>query len=288
MSNIGLLGRDEKISGVPSAALGAGRDIAIEKLGAYPPTGAGPRVADRHVIIVCSGHIDHLAPRPAVAAADEPLLIGGSTIIPAGVFFRWRCAFPAHLCITVAPAALARVVGYAAGPAPRALRVRDALIEQIASVCDTELRRRSRHPAQDIVLDLMAAALLAHLARVMGGPDRDPGAGGQAMTSAPVRRALDYINARPTEAHPLERLAQAAGISRSHFARQFSAQVGISPVRYSEKVRIAYAKDLLRAGSVHIAAVATAVGFSDQSHFARRFRQEVGCTPSAYARWLGD
>ena len=59
-------------------------------------------------------------------------------------------------------------------------------------------------------------------------------------------------------------------------------KTGISPGKYITRVRIEYAKLLLRAEDVSIAYVAEASGFANANYFAKAFRRETGMSPSEY------
>lgn len=99
----------------------------------------------------------------------------------------------------------------------------------------------------------------------------------------PVRRATEFIRECFAERLTLDRLAEAAGVSRYAVLRAFRREVGIAPYSYVIQVRIEEASRLLRSG-VPVAAVSQGVGFADQSHLTRHFRRIVGVTPGVYAR----
>lgn len=101
------------------------------------------------------------------------------------------------------------------------------------------------------------------------------------MTRA-VERGVDYIEAHLSEPLQLSAIAQAACMSRFHFARRFREHTGLSPMEYLRMRRIERARQLLHVDGQRIGQVATELGFYDQSHFVRWFRRSLGCTPSAY------
>ena len=100
---------------------------------------------------------------------------------------------------------------------------------------------------------------------------------------ARVQRAVEYIHDRYADPIDLNDLARAAAMSRYHFSRKFRAQVGMSPYRYVQHVRMRRAADLLRAGT-SVTETACAVGVPDSSRFARLFRREMEMTPSNYQK----
>jgi len=103
-----------------------------------------------------------------------------------------------------------------------------------------------------------------------------------AQVTRAVERGVDYIEANLSEPLQLSAIAEAACMSRFHFARLFREQTGRSPMEYLRMCRIERARQLLRADGQRIGQIATELGFYDQSHFVRWFRRSLGCTPSAY------
>ncbi len=83
----------------------------------------------------------------------------------------------------------------------------------------------------------------------------------------------------------VQSLAEAAGISRQHLAREFRDAVGVTPKVYCRLARfqaaLAYASP---AQEVDWAQAAVEMGYSDQSHMIAEFRQYSSLTPGALAR----
>ena len=98
-----------------------------------------------------------------------------------------------------------------------------------------------------------------------------------------LRLATTYINDHLGDPVRLQDLAQAAGISRFHFARLFRISTGESPMEYLLRARIERAQSILLTTERRMSDVATSLGFCDQSHFSRSFRRYVGMTPRQFA-----
>jgi len=84
----------------------------------------------------------------------------------------------------------------------------------------------------------------------------------------------------------LEDMANAAGLSRMHFAAQFRASTGLSPHEYLVRRRIARAQELLLNPNLSIAAIAMDAGFQTQAHFTVVFRKVVGEPPGRWRKQL--
>lgn len=97
-----------------------------------------------------------------------------------------------------------------------------------------------------------------------------------------LRRARDLADREYAQDVDLTRLAAAAGLSKYHFLRLFTATYGMTPAQYVSKRRIERAQDLLRSTNLTVTEVCHAVGFSSLGSFSSRFRAVVGETPSAF------
>lgn len=80
----------------------------------------------------------------------------------------------------------------------------------------------------------------------------------------------------------VEELAERLEVSAAHLGRVFTKKIGISPGKYITRVRVEYAKLLLRDPDTTIAYVAEASGFANANYFAKVFRRETGLSPTEY------
>ncbi len=105
-----------------------------------------------------------------------------------------------------------------------------------------------------------------------------------------LRRVQELIAARasePVAASPtLAELAAEAGLSLSHFAREFHRTVGQTPYAYMLHRRIERARELIARLEISLAEVGHRSGFPSPAHFSDRFRREVGVTPGDLRRAL--
>ena len=90
-----------------------------------------------------------------------------------------------------------------------------------------------------------------------------------------------YIEANFSERIALKDLASMAELSVFRLVTVFRREMGISPYRYLNAVRVKKAQQLLREG-VPPAIAAIEVGFFDQSHLCRHFRTICGMTPGQF------
>jgi AraC-like DNA-binding protein len=77
-------------------------------------------------------------------------------------------------------------------------------------------------------------------------------------------------------------LARLSGMSRSMFAERFSRVVGMPPIDYLLRWRMALAKEALVAGRDRLATVARRCGYQSVRAFSAAFTRTVGCPPSRF------
>ncbi|TWB45539.1 AraC family transcriptional regulator [Rhizobium sp. ERR 922] len=138
---------------------------------------------------------------------------------------------------------------------------------------------RSRHAEamqiETLFIELMTQALHRHA--------------GTAVASSPSHHRVGLGVARQLiedgfEVAPsLDALAQAAGLSKFEFVRQFRREFGLPPHAYLRLVRVRRARDHISAGEA-LADSAMACGFADQAHMTRAFRRVLGITPGQFVR----
>ncbi|MGW7617047.1 GlxA family transcriptional regulator [Streptomyces antimycoticus] len=97
-----------------------------------------------------------------------------------------------------------------------------------------------------------------------------------------LRRVLDEVAENPGANHTLSAMARKAGVSVRHMTRLFDEEVGTTPARYVEQVRLEAAQVLLETGDDAMAVVARRTGFGSPESMRRAFVRHLGVTPGAY------
>jgi DNA-binding response OmpR family regulator len=97
-----------------------------------------------------------------------------------------------------------------------------------------------------------------------------------------VSRAIEHFGAHFGDDVSVDGLASVAGVSGSHLAHLFRAEIGMTVRDYVTRVRVEIARDLLSHTDETLTSIAAFVGFFDASHLSRVFRQIRGTRPSAY------
>jgi AraC-like DNA-binding protein len=97
-------------------------------------------------------------------------------------------------------------------------------------------------------------------------------------------RAKDLADARYFEPLDVGDLADAAGLSRAHFSREFRRAFGDSPHAYLLTRRLERAAALLRSTDRSVADVCFSVGLQSVGSFTTSFTRTYGVSPTAYRR----
>lgn len=101
-----------------------------------------------------------------------------------------------------------------------------------------------------------------------------------------LNTVLDYIQTNYKEQISNRELAEVIHLSEDRFNHLFKESMGMSPLQYTNELRLRKAMGLLKKGDYTMAEIADKVGFTDYNHFGRQFRKYYGCPPSEIARGL--
>lgn len=99
-----------------------------------------------------------------------------------------------------------------------------------------------------------------------------------------ILRAWSAYFAAPSEPWTVERLADAAGLSRSAFFERFRAIFGAPPLETLTRIRLDHAKQLLSGSQAPLAEIALSVGYQSETALMRAFKREFGVSPGKWRK----
>jgi AraC family transcriptional regulator len=213
---------------------------------------------------------------------------GSISLVPAGSPVLWRWSRSLHsLHIFLEPGLVERVGTEAFGLDPARLTVPplDALnLPHLrAAMGAVEAELTSGGAGGRLAAESLANVLAVHLLRHVLAPRQPERGRDGALPRGRLRAVVEYIEEHLDASPSLEQMAEVAGLSPYHFARQFRTATGLPPHQYVIARRVERAKELLQVGTnLSLTEVATCAGFSDQSHFSHHFRRLVGITPGQF------
>jgi AraC family transcriptional regulator len=147
---------------------------------------------------------------------------------------------------------------------------------------------RTPERVNQLFADHVTLAFAAHAAETYGGMQTvsRPLKGGLAPWQE--RRSKDMIVGDLTGSTPLRDVADACGLSVSHFSRAFRRSTGLAPHAWLLQARVEAAKAMLQKPHASLSTIARACGFADQSHLSRVFARRVGLSPGAWRKTVRD
>lgn len=77
-------------------------------------------------------------------------------------------------------------------------------------------------------------------------------------------------------------LASEVSLTGGHLRHLFRREIGLTALKYRQKLRLIEAKRLLVETALPVAEVMRRVGLTDESHFSRDFKAQYGMSPRSY------
>ena len=111
-----------------------------------------------------------------------------------------------------------------------------------------------------------------------------------AQTASRDTRFAELVSqmlANPQQDLSVPALAGMAGMSPRNFSRVFTLEMGASPARFVERLRVDLACELMHQGRTSLKAIPTLVGFADAERMRCAFQKVKGLSPSNYQRQFG-
>ena len=127
----------------------------------------------------------------------------------------------------------------------------------------------------------VARYLVVYLRRSGADPQLSPWLEGRNHIHPAVHRVQDVIASDPKKYWTLRSLARICGASDRHLSRLFHEHVGMTIAEYRNRLRVAFAQQLLRETNLDIEGVAEQAGFGSSRHLRRAWRKVYKTPPSA-------
>jgi len=127
----------------------------------------------------------------------------------------------------------------------------------------------------------VARYLVVYLRRSGADPQLSPWLEGRNHIHPAVHRVQDVIASDLRRSWTLRGLARIGGASDRHLSRLFHEHVGMTIAEYRNRLRVAFAQQLLRETNLDIEGVAERAGFGSSRHLRRAWRKVYKTPPSA-------
>lgn len=97
-----------------------------------------------------------------------------------------------------------------------------------------------------------------------------------------VMQSIEFMRENISKMITLEDLAEAAGLSMSHYCAQFKKKTMQTPMQLYTSMKIQRACQLLQNRNQTIKTISYNLGFFDQYHFSKVFKQIIGMSPKNF------
>lgn len=138
---------------------------------------------------------------------------------------------------------------------------------------------------RDVCRALMAEIVLLYLRHQSGLEDKPATApvDTQDLVQDPLlRKSLDYIRRNYAGSVGVADIAKALGCCDRSLRLHFRNTLGVRPLEYLQRYRLARAKELIEYSDYSLKEVAVRVGFKNVQHFTRLFAAAEGQSPGAW------
>ena len=130
-------------------------------------------------------------------------------------------------------------------------------------------------------IDALFSVLLHHLMSAYKNRE-------QQKKSLPFQNELQSLRLElqnsVTRKHLIREEAKKLGISESYFQHLYTAMFGISFQKDFIRMRVEYAKHMIRTSNLTLEQISEICGYASEVHFYRQFRQIAGITPAKYRK----
>lgn len=109
-----------------------------------------------------------------------------------------------------------------------------------------------------------------------------------AQSNSLIKKACDYVLEHIEKEITLMTIADNLNISKNYFCSLFKQETGYNFLEYVTKVKMEWAKTLLKGGSYKTYEVSEMLGYREASYFSRLFRKYTKLSPAEYKKSFQD
>ena len=157
--------------------------------------------------------------------------------------------------------------------------IRSSLAEKFENFCKETVRVHSMPNIsyqQDMITEGKLLSLISSISKELEAPDN--------ICDKRIEKILRYIQEHPTEVLTNLQYAEMIGMSKYHFIRTFTDNVGITPQKYRTTLLLEKSLLLLEDSTLRITEIASSLGFEDLYYFSRLFKKQYGVSPTKYRK----
>ncbi|MCI0499136.1 MAG: AraC family transcriptional regulator [Planctomycetales bacterium] len=152
-------------------------------------------------------------------------------------------------------------------------KVERLFFEMLALYCSQD------YPLKKLMMSIKVTELLVEVMHCANKNDEQP-------RSADITAVIHAIKENPGTYYDIRGLAHIAGLSCSHFSGKFKEQIGISPIEYLTREKIAQARQFLSQTDKSITEIAVDLQFSSSQYFSMVFKKLTMQSPTQYRQQM--
>jgi AraC-like DNA-binding protein len=170
---------------------------------------------------------------------------------------------------------------------PPLIHIREEQDQATLRWCIERMRRELRdpQPGESIIAQQLATMVLVQALRLhLSEGARDKVGWLFALSDKQMRAAINAMHELPGRRWTLQSLAEQAAMSRTTFALKFKEMVGLSPMDYLTRWRMALAAEKLIKSRDTVSSIGLALGYESEKSFSTAFKRIMKCSPRQYGR----
>jgi len=109
----------------------------------------------------------------------------------------------------------------------------------------------------------------------------------QHVMDSVIKDTLNWVHHNPEKDLSMETLASQSAMSERNFNRVFKKEVGMTPGKYVEKMRVELATNLIETSDNNLQQIAARSGFISEEKMRRVFKKQLGVLPHVYRKRFG-
>ncbi len=109
----------------------------------------------------------------------------------------------------------------------------------------------------------------------------------QAAAKGKLEEVLQWMKQNPTQDLSVDALAYRCAMSERNFARTFKQEIGITPGKFVEKMRVELATHQIETRTLSFKEIASKSGFKDEKMMRRAFKRQLHVLPNLYRKRFG-
>ena len=103
-----------------------------------------------------------------------------------------------------------------------------------------------------------------------------------------IKQIVKYVEVNPRSSYTLELFSKLTHVHPSYISRVFKDELGVSPIKYANALKLRKILDLLRSSNCTVAFLSDQFGFNSPEAFSRFIKQHTNMSPTEYRKYVHE